>query len=192
MSNSTLNSLFVTTPADVPATCAPWQLEREVRCVEYEWGDAYLRRDMAALEGILADDYTFTDPLGEISDKRENLAHIRSGACVIEATTSRDIRVRIYDHTAIVTARSHFKARYKGFGFQGQCQYTDILVKRDGRWRAVASQATLARRGVLLLSLRRFLGDRLAGSRPLFNKIGHVLTHRPGLNHRPPGLQRNA
>jgi len=171
---------------------ALWRLDQEVRQFEFEWGDAYLRRDMTTLEQILADDYTFTDPLGEISDKRENLAHIRSGACVIADTTSRDIRVRIYDHTAVVTARSTFKARYKGFSFQGQCQYTDILVKRDGRWRAVASQATLARRGVLLLSLRRFLGDRLAGSRPLFNKIGHVLIRRPGLNRRANGLQQNA
>lgn len=168
------------------------QLEQEVRRFEYDWGVAYLRRDMMALEQILADEYTFIDPLGEISDKRENLAHIRTGACVIENTESSDIRVRVYDHTAVVTARSTFKARYKGFGFRGECQYTDILVKRDGRWHAVASHATLARRGVLLLSLRRFLGDRLAGSRPLFNKIGHVLTRRPGLNRRTHGLQRNA
>ncbi|MGH9944875.1 MAG: nuclear transport factor 2 family protein, partial [Pyrinomonadaceae bacterium] len=167
-------------------------LEQEVRRFEYDWGVAYVRRDMAALEQILADEYTFIDPLGEVSDKRENIAHICSGACVIENTESSDIRVRVYGLTAVVTARSTFKARYKGFSFQGQCQYTDILVKRDGRWRAVASQATLARGGVLLLSLRRFLGDRLAGSRPLFNKIGHVLTRRPGLNRRANGLQQNA
>ncbi|MBA3247449.1 MAG: nuclear transport factor 2 family protein [Pyrinomonadaceae bacterium] len=166
-------------------------LEQEVREFEYAWGVAYVRRDMTALEQILADEYTFTDPLGEVSDKRKNIAHIRSGACVIEDTNSADIRVRVYGLTAVVTARSTFKARYKGFGFRGECQYTDILVKRDGRWHAVASQATLARRGVLLLSLRRFLGDRLA-SRPLFNKIGHVLTRRPGLNRRTHGLQQNA
>ncbi|MCA1626791.1 MAG: nuclear transport factor 2 family protein, partial [Acidobacteria bacterium] len=125
-------------------------LEQEVREFEYAWGVAYVRRDMTALEQILADEYTFTDPLGEVSDKRKNIAHIRSGACVIEDTNSADIRVRVYGLTAVVTARSTFKARYKGFGFRGECQYTNILVKRDGRWHAVASQATLARRTALV------------------------------------------
>jgi len=133
----------------------------EVREFESAWGDAYINRDIAALERIMADDYTFTDPLGGVTDKRQNLDYIRTGLFVIKDTHSRDMRVRIYGETAVVTALSNFTARYRSIAVNGSYQYTDVLVRREGRWSAVASQATLANRGLLLLLCRRFLSDRL-------------------------------
>ena len=136
-------------------------LAEEVRQFECAWGDAYIRRDVSALEQIMADDYTFTDPLGGVTDKQQNLDYISSGLFRIEDTHSRDVRVRIYGETAVVTALSIFKASYKGVRVRGRYQYTDVLVRRQGRWYAVASQATLAERGLLFLLFGRFCGDRL-------------------------------
>ncbi|HSB26215.1 MAG TPA: hypothetical protein VLE19_00095 [Pyrinomonadaceae bacterium] len=38
--------------------------EAEIRRIENEWGDAFLKRDMAALNRIIDDEYMLTDPLG--------------------------------------------------------------------------------------------------------------------------------
>ena len=141
--------------------CAHADLIEEVREFEFAWGAAYINRDTAALERIMADDYTFTDPLGGVTDKRQNLDYIRTGLFVIKDTHSRNVRVRIYGETAVVTALANFKARYRGVAVNGSYQYTDVLVRREGRWYAVASQATLANRGLLFLLCRRFLSDRL-------------------------------
>lgn len=154
------------------------ELIEEVREFEYAWGVAYIRRDMCALDGILADDYTFTDPLGGVTDKRQNLDYIRSGLFRIEDTHSRDVRVRIYGETAVVTALSIFKASYKGVKVQGRYQYTDVLVRRQGRWCAVASQATLAERGLLFLLFGRFCGDRFSSFAALPRKIKQILARR--------------
>lgn len=152
--------------------------EEEVRQFECAWGEAYIRRDTAALEQLLADDYTFTDPLGGVTDKRQNLDYISSGAFRIQDTQSRDVRVRIYGETAVVTALSIFKASYKGVRVQGRYQYTDVLVRRQGRWYAVASQATLAGRGLMLLLFGRFCGDRLNSFIALPRKIKRALAQR--------------
>jgi ketosteroid isomerase-like protein len=154
------------------------QLIEEVREFEYAWGVAYIRRDTRALDEILADDYTFTDPLGGVTDKRQNLDYIRSGLFRIEDTHSRDVCVRIYGETAVVTALSIFKASYKGFKVQGRYQYTDVLVRREGRWYAVASQATLAERGLLFLLLGRFCGDHLNSFAALPRKVKRLLARR--------------
>jgi ketosteroid isomerase-like protein len=151
------------------------ELIEEVREFEFAWGVAYIERDTSALEQILADDYTFTDPLGGVTDKRQNLDYISTGLFRIEDTHSRDLHVRIYGETAVITALSIFKASYKGVKIQGRYQYTDVLVRRHGRWLAVASQATLAQRGLLFLLFGRFCGDRLNSFAALPRKIKQSL-----------------
>ncbi|HKP71434.1 MAG TPA: nuclear transport factor 2 family protein, partial [Pyrinomonadaceae bacterium] len=156
----------------------------EVKRFERAWGDAYVRRDLDALGRIMADDYTFTDPLGGVTNKAQNLAYIDTGEFVVEDTHSRDVRVRIYGETAVVTALSNFKARYRGVAVNGNYQYTDVLVRRGGRWYAVASQATLAAgRGLLLLWCGRLLGDALHPVASLPRKIREAFA----VHDTPPG-----
>ena len=145
--------------ADGRAAVAAAELIEEVRRFEYRWGEAYVRRDLAALEEILADEYTLTDPLGGTTDKAQNLAFISTAEFIIEDTSSRDVRVRLYGNTAVVTALSDFKAHYRGVAVSGSCRYTDVLIRRGGRWYAVASHATLAGSGLMLLLCKRFFGD---------------------------------
>ena len=167
-----MSESFVGGRADSPLHPPPHaDLIEEVRAFERAWGESYINRDMAALDRIMADDYTFTDPLGGVTDKRQNLDYIRTGHFVIEDTHSRDIRVRIYGDTAVITALSNFRASYKGVKVQGHYQYTDVLVRRGGCWYAVASQATLAGRGLVFLLVSRFCGDRLDGVAALFGKL---------------------
>jgi ketosteroid isomerase-like protein len=133
--------------------------ETEIRQLEIEWGTAYLQRDMAALDRIMAVNYIFTNPLGEVSNKAQNLTAIKSNHVRFESTESDDVQVYIHGDTAVVTARSRFKGSYKGWGIGGRYQYTDVFVKQNGHWRAVASQVTLVGRGLLRLRLGRFISD---------------------------------
>jgi len=172
----TLNFNELSATESMPQTALA-ELIEEVREFECAWGDAYMNRDLAALAQIMADDYTFTDPLGSVTDKAQNLAYISTGEFVIQDTHSRNIYIRIYGDTAVVTALSNFKARYRGVGVGGSYQYTDVLVRRQGRWTAVASQATLAGRGLLFLLGSRFVGDRLNAVALLPGKLRNFLSH---------------
>ena len=125
--------------------------EDEVRRVESEWGDAFEQRDFAALDRIMADEYILTDPLGNVRNKAESIAAIATNEVLFESTKSDDIKVRINGDTAIVTARSTFRGRYRGWSMAGRYQYTDVLVKRDGSWQAVSSHITAVGAGSLRL-----------------------------------------
>jgi len=135
--------------------------EDEVRRMEWEWGEAFERKDVATLDRMMADEYILTDPLGNVRSKAESLAALKSNEVNFESTKSDDVSVRINGDTAVVTGRSTFRGRYKGWSMSGQYQYTDILVKRRGEWKAVGSHITALGTGPLRLRFGRLVCDWL-------------------------------
>ena len=125
--------------------------EDAVRQMEWEWGEAFEQKDLATLDRLMADEYILTDPLGHVRSKAESLAALQTNEVNFESTQSDDVEVRINGDTALVTGRSKFRGRYKGWSMSGQYQYTDVLVKRNGCWKAVASHITALGTGALRL-----------------------------------------
>jgi hypothetical protein len=115
--------------------------EREVRQVLGEWLDALKRGDVAALERIIGDDYLVTVSDGRVLNREQDLASVREGV-KFESATAQDVRVRIFKETAIVTGEGIFKVRVKDKDFDVHERFTDIYVKRRGRWQPVASHST--------------------------------------------------
>lgn len=135
--------------------------EDEVRRTELNWGVAFERKDLATLDRLMADEYILTDPLGNVRTKAESLAAIQTNEVNFESSESDDVKVRISGDTAVVTGRSTFRGRYKGWSMSGRYQYTDVLVKRHGTWKAVGSHITALGTGALRLRLGRFVCDLL-------------------------------
>src|ERR1044072_7703466 len=131
--------------------------EDEIRRVEIEWGDAFEQRDFATLDRIMADEYILTDPLGNVRGKAESLAALQTNEVQFQSTKSDNVNVRINGDTAVVTGRSTFRGRYKGWSMAGRYQYTDVLVKRSGSWKAVGSHITALGTGPLRLRFGHFL-----------------------------------
>jgi ketosteroid isomerase-like protein len=140
---------------------APVSDEEQIRQVEIEWGDAFLRRDLATLDRLMADEYILTDPLGNVRGKAESLEAIKTNEVLFESTESDNVKVLINGDTAVVSARSTFRGRYKGWSMAGRYQYTDVLVKRRGSWLAVGSHITALGVGALRLRVGRFVSDWL-------------------------------
>jgi ketosteroid isomerase-like protein len=65
-----------------------------------------------------------------------------SGDRRIEAGSVDDLNVRVFGDVAVVTGRSILARSYQGKRASVTQRFTDVFVRRDGRWRAVASQGT--------------------------------------------------
>jgi ketosteroid isomerase-like protein len=103
---------------------------------------AYLRGDRAFVDQLLADDWTSTDYLGRIWTKANVLAMF-DGARPPMTRAEIDVdRVRLFGDVAIVTGRSVSAGRVDGRDVSVTQRYTDVYVRRDGRWRVVASHGT--------------------------------------------------
>jgi len=117
-------------------------VEEQLMQTERDWTEAGLKKDAAALDKILADDWVGQGPPGTVT-KAEALADLKSGDNKLESITLGDMKVRVLGDTAIVTGSDDEKSSYKGKDTSGHYTWTDVFAKRNGRWQAVASQGTL-------------------------------------------------
>ncbi len=116
--------------------------EQELLQLNRAAGEMQIRKDAAAAERLLADDYVFLQADGQVSSKAENMAVLRDPQFVCESLTTEDVKIRVFHDVGVVTGRLIMRATYRGQDVGGEFLYTDVWVKRRGRWQTVVSQAT--------------------------------------------------
>jgi hypothetical protein len=114
----------------------------EVRRVQDALIDAYVHRDIDALDRILADEYTFITDDATVVNKRQTLDSFKSGDRQITSYKRQDDGVRVYGDTAVLTYRYQSKETYKGRDDSSDDLLTRIFVKRSGRWQMVGGHET--------------------------------------------------
>jgi len=134
--------LAVAVWGQTPAQPKSGSVEQELIKLEKEWTDALVKRDVAFLDRILADDYTSTDTDGNVFTKTENLELLKSGEYVLLSQVADDLKVRVYGDAAVYMARTTDKAQFKGKDISGQYRWTDTWVRRAGRWQCVATHGS--------------------------------------------------
>lgn len=127
----------------MPAT-AQTTSEQEFLKVENDWSQASMTRDSGALQQFYADEYVFTDADGVVTNKAKELKNLTSGAFRLKSYKFDDVKVRRYGDTAIVTGQNTITGVWEDIkrDISGPYRFTDIFVKRDGRWQCVASQSS--------------------------------------------------
>jgi ketosteroid isomerase-like protein len=115
------------------------KLEQALIKLKHDIGQAYVARDIVALERLYADDYTVTDDGGETINKTQEIERLKSGNAVYESTSYEDVKVRVYGKVALVAGRGTVKGRGKNGAFHKQYFSTNVFVNQNGKWRAVAA-----------------------------------------------------
>jgi len=116
-------------------------VEQALMQMERDWTEAGLKKDVATLDKILADDWVGEGFTGTTT-KAQALADLKSGDSKQDSVTLGEMKVRVFGNTAVVTGTDDEKSSYKGKDTSGHWIWTDVFVKRQGRWQAVASQST--------------------------------------------------
>ena len=117
-------------------------VEQTLLQLERDWEQANAKNDTVALERILAPEFVSTDSDGRLTTRAENFARRKSGQVKFTAFTQDDYKVHVIGDTAIVTGRSTIKGIRDGKDWSGQERWTDVFVRRNGRWQAVATHAS--------------------------------------------------
>jgi ketosteroid isomerase-like protein len=117
--------------------------EQAVMAIERELLSAVLKGDASANERYLADTYVFTGPDGTVANKAQAIADLKSGDLKLQSASLDGAKVQVYGDTVVVTYSSNDKGTYKGKDITGKTRWTDVFVKRNGRWQIVASQGTM-------------------------------------------------
>jgi len=114
---------------------------RQLETIEEQLAATWKNRDCAGWGALLASDWSITHIDAKVITKEQALEMCRTGPNVRSSVDQ--LAVRVYGDTAIVTGRT--KATASGAAAQTvTLRFTDVFVRRDGRWSVVASHATRA------------------------------------------------
>ena len=116
--------------------------EKALLKIEQDLVEGLVKGDWALFDRYLAAGFVFVGPDGNMQDKAQWMADAKSGALKIESSKNEDMKVRVYADAAVVTYRSIDKGTFKGMDISGQYRWTDVFLKRGGRWQIVSTQGT--------------------------------------------------
>jgi ketosteroid isomerase-like protein len=123
-------------PAEAPAQQEVLQFERDA-------SKAFLDPDVAALERVLTPDFTLTLSNGEVNTRADEINELRSGKVHYDVFENYDMLARLYGNdTAVVLGKTRVKGTADGKSFDRVVQFTDTLIKRDGRWQLAAGHVS--------------------------------------------------
>lgn len=120
----------------------PRSVEQELIALDQAFNDAQVKKDRATLERLWADDYSYTHSNGSVMNKAQDIADTMSGDMTWTAARLDDLTVKVYGDVGIVTGRLTMQGTARAYA-SGPRRFTDIFVKRNGRWQLVGGQTTL-------------------------------------------------
>jgi ketosteroid isomerase-like protein len=116
--------------------------QRVITRLEHEWVSAILAKDTATLDRLLAADF-----VGTTNDqkyfKEDAIRDVQTGTH--ESLELNDIDVRVFGNAAIATMSQDERSRHGNEDFSGKYLFTNVWIKTDGQWRAVASHGSRIR-----------------------------------------------
>jgi ketosteroid isomerase-like protein len=117
--------------------------DAELKKIEEQWLDAYMKSDASFLKNLETDDYTIVEPDGTVSTKADDVKSVTDKKFVLKTATMSDYKCRMLgDNYAVVTAALKMSGSDDGDEFSGDFRALDVFEKKDGKWMAVASQLT--------------------------------------------------
>jgi ketosteroid isomerase-like protein len=124
------------------ATAGSADVESTITKLEEQWVAAILAKDTATIDRLLSDDFVGTTDDRRYA-KQQAIDDVKEGTH--ESLRLDDLQVRVFGDTAIVDVDQTEKSRHGDEDFSGTYMFTNVWVKRNGEWQAVASHGSRIR-----------------------------------------------
>lgn len=124
------------------AAQAAGSVEAELLALQDQWAKARVEGNVSVLERIYAKEFWITSMNGSLVARSEDIGVFASREMKPEIVADDEIKVAVYDDMAIVTGREHVKGTYKGMAGDFMLRFTNVYVRRDGRWQMVTHHST--------------------------------------------------
>ena len=124
----------------LPAAAQPDNRRAEAAFItksEADWSHAFVTGDVATIDRLLADDFIGIDSLGVRYDKAKMREWVRVGPNMTSDTVG-PIEVTFYGDTAVAHGSEH-QVGPPPDKQPADRIWTDVWVRRDGRWQIVAA-----------------------------------------------------
>lgn len=140
MRKSLVLALLACFVAITGVACAQEESEAaKIRALELQLTDSYKQRQIEQLASLLDEDFVITFEDGSTLSKTGYVSFMASPSDHIETAEMNDMKIRVHRTTAVVTGTYHEKGETKGQAYDYHDRFTDIWIKKNGKWKLAAS-----------------------------------------------------
>lgn len=116
--------------------------EQALTQIESDWATALTKVDFTVIDRVTAPDWMLTTPDGMLLTKAQADADLKSGTVKFQSFKTDELKVRVNGDTAVVFGLETEKSSYKGEDMSAQYRFTDVFVKRGGKWVCLATHSS--------------------------------------------------
>ncbi len=128
-----------------PGTASRPSAKDELRTSVQEFGNAFVKGDVAKLDAMLTERYVHSNSGSKVLGKKEWLnwvkkrsEKIKSGQIKYDTYTTEELLIEIYGNTAVVKGRNRGSGLKDGKPFTLDIRFTHLWVKEAGKWKRAA------------------------------------------------------
>lgn len=117
-------------------------VENQIKNLERERQEAFVRGDIAFLDRQTAENYTTISGSGVLATRAQFLQNLRDGITKVESFELSDLNARVFGDVAVLNGIYRDVSSVRGQSRRVNVRFTRVFVNQRGTWRAVAYQQT--------------------------------------------------
>jgi len=118
--------------------------ELQIKKCEEALKEAMLQSDISVLDKLLAVDLAFTNHLGQLMTKKDDLEAHKSKILKINKIILSNQKIRTYDDVGIVTVKAHISGSFNGEESENDFRFTRVWNKNSNKtWQIIAGHSSI-------------------------------------------------
>jgi hypothetical protein len=115
----------------------------ELERLNQTWNRSWLEKDAAVVEKMMAAEYVYVAPNGQLLDRETILNIIRSPSYRLDRSTRTEVIIKPVGHDgAAMVFRSQAEGAYEGKSFKDDYRCTTLCARRGAEWEIVLEQCS--------------------------------------------------
>lgn len=115
--------------------------EQQLRDIQQRLARAWVERNHKFIESVLAPEWSVTQADGQVLTRATVLGQMFDRVRISSMAVD-DVSVVLIGDTAVVRGRTLATGTSDGVSATARIRFTDVFIKRRGKWQAVASHAS--------------------------------------------------
>jgi ketosteroid isomerase-like protein len=111
----------------------------QLRALELQVTELYKERKIDRIASLLDDDFVITFEDGNVYSKTGYISYNAAASVRILEAETLDVKVHLHGNTAVLIGVYHERGDEKGKPYDYRDRFTDVWMKKDGKWKLIAS-----------------------------------------------------
>ena len=118
-------------------------VQQQIEHLSKTWNTAWLENDSATVDRLMAPEYVYVAPNGQILDRRTILEAILSPSYKIHHGTWTELHIKVFSNdAAVIIDRFQGTGTFHGNTFTDDNRCARVCLRRNGAWQIAFEQAS--------------------------------------------------